>query len=91
MNFGVFKAGVKAALIALAAEAEEQIVGEKVGAQRKAWVIAKVKGVLTAAGVYGKKLFGVFNFDAILDAALSALVDWAAGKVKEGFDALEKL
>lgn len=91
MNFITLKMGVKAAALALVHEAEEQIVGEKQGPQRKAWVIATLKGILNQAGVYGKKLFGVFSLDALIDASLSYLVDWAAAKLKTGFDALEKL
>lgn len=91
MTFGNFKLGVKAAVLALVHEAEEQIVGEKKGPERKAWVLAKIKGVLSNAGIYGQKLFGVFSFDSLIDAALSALIDWAAAKLKAGFDILEKL
>lgn len=91
MNIASLKASVKAAAILLAHEAEEQIVGEKRGPERKAWVLAKIKEVLTNAGVYGKKLFGVFSLDAIIDSALNSLVEWAAAKLKTGFDALEKL
>lgn len=91
MNFTTLKTGVKASVLALVHEAEEQILGEKQGPQRKAWVIATLKGILNQAGVYGKKLFGVFSFDSVIDASLSYLVDWAAAKLKTGFDALEKL
>lgn len=91
MTFGNFKLGVKAVVLALAHEAEEQIVGEKKGPERKAWVLSKIKSVLTNAGLYGKKLFGVFSLDGLIDGALSDLVDWAAAKLKTGFDALEKL
>lgn len=91
MNFSNLKIGIKAAVLALVHEAEEQIVGEKRGPERKAWVLAKIKEVLTNAGVYGKKLFGVFSLDAVIDSALNSLVEWAAAKLKTGFDALEKL
>lgn len=91
MNVTAFKAGAKAALLLLVNEAEEQIVGEKMGPQRKAWVHDKVKAFLKNAGLYGKKLFGVFSIDAAIDAALSAAIDWAALKLKSGFDILEKL
>lgn len=80
----------KLSLLALVNEAEEQLVGEKMGPQRKAWVIAQAKSVLTKAGVYGKKFLG-FGFDALIDAALDAAVEWAAKRLKEGFDKLEKL
>lgn len=86
-----FKTAVKGSVLLLAHEAEENIVGEKLGPQRKQWVLDKLHDVLTNAGIYGKKLFGVFSLDALIDAALNQLVEWAAAKLKTGFDALEKL
>ena len=91
MNFTNLKTGLKAAVLALAHEAEEQIVGEKKGPERKAWVLDRLHSVLRNAGIYGKKLFGVFSLDALIDGALNNLIDWAAAKLKTGFDALEKL
>lgn len=91
MNFSNIMTGVKAAALALVHQAEEEIIGEKKGPERKAWALAAIKKVLVNAGIYGKKIFGVLNLDALIDAALGSLIDWAAAKLKNGFDALEKL
>lgn len=80
----------KLALLAMVNEAEEQLVGEKMGPQRKAWALAQAKAILRNAGVYGNKFFG-FSFDPVLDAALDAAIEWAVKKLKVGFDKLEKL
>lgn len=91
MNFLSFKAALKGGILALVHEAEEQLVGEKVGAQRKAWVKAAIKETLTKAGIYGYKVFGVFDTSKFLDAVIDGLIEWAVGQLKAGVDVLEKL
>lgn len=90
MNFANIMAGAKLALLALAHQAEENIVGESMGPQRKAFVKAQLVALLTRAGAYGKRFLGI-SFDGFIDAALDGLIDWAAAQVKAGFTALEKL
>lgn len=91
MNLTTFKAGIKAGVLVLVHEAEEKFLGEKQGPAKKAWVISVLKDRLKEAGIYGKRIFGIFSFDALIDSLLSGLIEWAAAKLKAGVDVLEKL